>query len=225
MSVSPWTLIDSAAMPGDGGEMQLLRRGTEFSIKLGRDQLMNSRVHGSEDALATLACAKIQGRDEARILIGGLGMGFTLRAALGALGLGARIVVAELVPAVVAWNRGPLADVLGSSVSDPRVEVCEMDVAHVIRSAQSAFDAILLDVDNGPEGLTRADNDCLYDAAGLRAAHSALRPGGILGVWSAAPDEKFARRLGAAGLNVETIRVRANGARGGARHTIWLASR
>jgi spermidine synthase len=221
--VIPWSLLDTAHVPG--GELRLMRRGAEFSIMLGGNQLMNSRVRGSEEALATIACERIRSRATPRILIGGLGMGFTLRAALAALGADARIVVAELVPAVLAWARGPMAELFGNSLADPRVSAREADVADLIRSGSAAFDAILLDVDNGPEGLTRKANDALYDLDGLRAACAALRPGGVLAVWSAKPDLKFSRRLRQAGFEVDEERVRADGSRGGARHVIWIAAR
>ncbi len=221
----PWSLLDSAHVPGGREALRVMRRGTEFSIKLGQSELMNSRLSGSEEALATIACERIRDRSEPRILIGGLGMGFTLRAALAALGPAARIVVAELVPAILVWARGPLAEIFGGSLTDPRVTVCEADVSHLIRSDRPIFDAILLDVDNGPEGLTRETNDRLYDLNGLRAARSALRPGGILAVWSSGPNLKFTGRLRKAGFEVEEIKVRANGSGGGARHMIWIATR
>jgi spermidine synthase len=186
---------------------------------------MNSRLSGSEQALATIACEKIRHRKAPQILIGGLGMGFTLRAALSALGPDARIVVAELVPAVVAWARGPMAEVFGTSLGDPRVGIREADVGEVIRAEASAFDAILLDVDNGPEGLTRKANDALYDLKGLGAARASLRPGGVLAVWSSKQNPKFTWRLRKAGFEVEEVSARANGSRGGARHVIWIAMR
>jgi spermidine synthase len=220
----PWSVLDTAQVPG-GGELRLKQRGAEFSIMLGQDELMNSRLSGSEEALATIACGKIRRRKTPRILIGGLGMGFTLRAALAALEPDARIVVAELVPAVVAWARGPMAEVFGTSLTDPRVSVREADVGDVIRSGAAAFDAILLDVDNGPEGLTRKTNDALYDLKGLSIARIALRPGGVLAVWSSGPNPKFTWRLRKAGFAVEEVRARANGPRGGARHVIWIATR
>jgi len=220
----PWSLVDTAQVPG-GGELRLKQRGAEFSIMLGQNELMNSRLSGSEEALATIACARIRDRQAPRILIGGLGMGFTLRAALAALGPAARIVVAELVPAVVAWARGPMAEVFADSLTDPRVSIREADVGHLIRSEASAFDAILLDVDNGPEGLTRKANDALYDLKGLSAARAALRPGGVLAVWSSTQNPKFTWRLGKAGFAVEEVRARANGSLGGARHVIWIATR
>lgn len=219
----PWLQLDAAPLP-DGGELRLKQRGSEFSIMLGTNELMNSRLSGSEEALATLACRKIVGRRSPSILIGGLGMGFTLRAALAELGSDARIVVAELVPAVIAWARGPMASVFGGCLDDPRVTVRECDVGMLIRAEPAAYDAILLDVDNGPEGLTRKANDALYDPRGLSQAHAALKPGGVLAVWSSAPDAAFTRRLARTGFAVEEVRTRANGKRG-ARHVIWLATR
>jgi len=219
----PWILLDTAQVP-DGGELRLKRRGDEFSIMAGATELMNSRLSGSEQALATLACARLGPRPAPRLLIGGLGMGFTLRAALGEVGADAQLVVAELVPAVIAWARGPMAAIFGDSLTDPRVSLHEGDVAGAIRDGRGSYDAILLDVDNGPGGLTRAANDGLYSPAGLGAARAALRPGGVLAVWSSAPDAQFTARLRRAGFAVEEARVRAHG-KSGARHVIWLAVR
>ncbi|HEX2552148.1 MAG TPA: hypothetical protein VHL98_00505 [Microvirga sp.] len=220
----PWILLDTAPMPG-GGELRLKRRGAEFSIMLGAIELMNSRLSGSEEALATLACARIAGRRGPAVLIGGLGMGFTLRAALGSLPADARVVVAELVPAVVAWARGPMAEIFAGSLDDPRVAVREADVGAVIAERRAAFDAILLDVDNGPEGLSRQANDALYGLPGLSAARAALKPGGVLGIWSQGPDRGFTGRLRQAGFAVEEIRVRAHRGRSGARHVVWMAAK
>jgi len=222
--VNPWIQLDTATMPGGGGELRLMQRGREFSIMAGRIELMNSRLSGSEKALAAMACERIRDRPRPRILIGGLGMGFTLRAALAELGSDASVVVAELVPAVVAWAHGPLAAIFGTSLADPRLSLCEEDVSRLIAAGRATYDAILLDVDNGPEGLTREANDSLYLAAGLVAARSALRDGGVLAVWSSGPDAKFTRRLRKAGFGVEEVRVRANGERG-ARHTIWIGTK
>lgn len=221
----PWVHIDTAEIPGGDGSLRLKRRGAEFSIMLGDNELMNSRLSGSEQALATLCCERLAARPAPRFLIGGLGMGFTLRAALGQLGPQAEIVVAELVPAVVAWARGPMAEVFSGSLDDSRVKIREADVGAVIGEARGAFDAILLDVDNGPDGLTRASNDRLYSPAGLRTAHDALRPGGLLAVWSSGPDAAFTRRLKTAGFAVEEVGARARGRRGGARHVIWIGTR
>jgi spermidine synthase len=218
-----WSLLDTAKAP-DGEQLRLMQRGAEFSIMAGTIELMNSRLSGSEEALASLSCAPIRSRPGARILIGGLGMGFTLRAAQAELAADARIVVAELVPAVIAWARGPLAPIFGDSLDDPRVDLRQEDVARSIAAGRDGFDAILLDVDNGPDGLTRQANDGLYGARGLGAARSALRPGGILAVWSSGPDAEFTRRLGRAGFAVEEVKVRARGSRGGARHLIWVAT-
>jgi spermidine synthase len=221
----PWIQLDRATIPGDGGELRLKQRGGEFSIMLGSTELMNSRLNGSEEALATLCCERIAGRKNASILIGGLGMGFTLRAALGGLPDDARVTVAELVPAVVDWARGPMADLHEGTLDDPRVDINIGDVGALIRSRKTAYDAILLDVDNGPDGLTRASNDSLYDHSGLRAAKVALRANGVLAVWSSAPDSAFTRRLQEVGFATDEVNVRANGKRGGARHVLWMATK
>ncbi len=211
-------------MPDGGGTLRLKQRGTEFSIMLGTNELMNSRLSGSEEALATLSCDMLQGREHPQILIGGLGMGFTLRAALAALGEDASVTVAVLVPAVVAWARGPMRELFGDCLDDPRVSICEGDVRRQIGAANAAYDAILLDVDNGPEGLTRKANDDIYSAAGLSAAHAALRPGGVLAVWSSGPNREFTQRLERTGFDTNEVKVRARGKRG-ARHVIWLAAK
>ena len=216
----PWTLVDAATIPG-GGEMRLMRRGLEFSIKLDGNELMNSRLSGSEQALATLTCELIAARNRARLLVDR----WTAGAALNKLPQDAHIDVAELVPAVIAWARGPMAEIFAHSLSDRRVHLRQIDVAAMIAADAATYDAILLDVDNGPDGLSRPGNDSLYDLPGLSAAHTALRAGGVLAVWSSAPDPAFTRRLRQAGFGVEEKRVRANGSRGGARHVIWLATR
>jgi len=221
----PWEFLESTQVPGNGGEICLYRRGAEFSIRVGNRELMNSRVHGSEEALAELAYARIAGRPRPRILIGGLGMGFTLAATLRRLKPEGRVVVAELVPAVVAWNRGPLAALAGHPLQDARVAVREVDVAQILRETRQAYDAILLDVDNGPEGLARRENDWLYARPGLEAAHAALRPAGVLAMWSAAPNQVFAQRLRRVGFTVDEIQVPARRSGKGRRHTIWLARR
>jgi spermidine synthase len=220
----PWVQLDSAQIPGDGGELRLKQRGQEFSIMLGSNELMNSRLSGSEEALATLSWEKINDRPKLAMLIGGLGMGFTLRAALSILPPEASVTVAELVPAVVQWARGPMTDVFNGCLDDPRTSIHQGDVGELIRSSKARFDAILLDVDNGPDGMTRESNDALYNARGLRAAHQALRPGGVLSVWSSGPDNGFTRRLKENGFDADVVNTRANGKRG-AKHVIWVATR
>ena len=218
----PWEHLDTAVVPGDGDELRLMRRGSEYSIMTGSTELMNSRLSGSEEALATLAHERLSDVAAPRVLIGGLGMGFTLRAALGVFGPKARIVVAELVPAVIAWARGPLAGLYGDSLADPRGEIREGDVAALI--AEGDWDAILLDVDNGPRGLSRPGNDGLYGPRGLAVAKQALNPGGLLAVWSSVRDDSFTRRLKQASFAVEEVGVRAHRGRG-ARHVIWVATK
>ena len=221
----PWKQIDTTGVPGSDVELRLMQRGTEFSMKLGQNELMSSRLSGSEEALATLACRRLEAIKAPHLLIGGLGMGFTLRAALAVLGPKARITVAELVPAVIAWARGPMAGVFGDSLDDPRASILSADVIEVIASKPQAFDAILLDVDNGPEGLIRKANDALYDLAGLTAIRRALRPGGVLAVWSSGPHPAFSKRLRDAGFDVNEVAVRATTKRSGARHLIWFATK
>jgi len=223
--MTPWVLLDSAQVPDSGGELRLYRRGDECSIKIaGGSELMNSRVHGSEDALAGQTCARLTECKKPRLLIGGLGMGFTLAAALRHVGELAQVEVAEYVPAVVALNRELLGQYAGHPLRDPRVTIHEVDVAHLLRAAQQDYDAILLDVDNGPEGLTRKENDWLYSLNGLSTAYTALRPRGVLAVWSAGPDQDFVHRLRKTGFEVDETRVRARGSKG-ARHVIWFARR
>jgi len=221
--VLPWVHLDTATVPG-GGELKLMQRGGEFSILANTVTLMNSRMSGSETALAELACERLRGRRDCRVLIGGYGMGFTLRASLAGLDGDAEVTVAELVPAVLQWARGPMAALTAQSLADRRVGIREADVGDVIAVARSRFDAILLDVDNGPDGLSRTANDRLYDRRGLEAARRALRPKGLLAVWSAAPNKAFAARLDAAGFGVEEVVVRANKGRG-ARHIVWIATK
>jgi spermidine synthase len=223
--VIPWSVVGTARIPGDGGEMRLHQRGSEYSIRVGGYELMNSRVHASEDALASLTCERIAGRPNVRVLIGGLGMGCTLLGVLEGLAPNSDVVVAELVPEVVAWHRGPLSVVSANALDDPRVTVREVDVARVIAAERSAYDAILLDVDNGPSALTAKHNDWLYGATGLRAAFAALKAGGILAVWSAGPDPAFTRRLQQAGFESEEVRVRGRARGKGSRFLIWLAQR
>jgi spermidine synthase len=218
----PWVQLDTATVPG-GSEFRLMQRGGEFSIMVGAITLMNSRMSGSEIALAELACERLRDRRNCRVLIGGYGMGFTLRAALAGLGPTAQIVVAELVPAVLQWARGPMAALTGTGLTDKRVTIHDGNVTGVIASARAGFDAILLDVDNGPHDLSHSANGQLYDLRGLEAARKALRKNGLLAIWSAAPDKEFAKRLVRAGFAVEEIQARAHRGRGG-RHVIWAAT-
>jgi spermidine synthase len=220
--VLPWIELGRAKVPG-GGEFRLMQRGTEFTIFAGTIGLMSSRQSGSEEAMARLAAERVGGRSRARVLIGGLGMGFTLRTALAAFRSDAEIVVAELVPEIAgAWARGPLAEVHGPSLDDSRLKLKIGDVG--VAMAGEKFDAILLDVDNGPEGLSRPGNDALYSHAGIARAKAALKPGGLLAVWSVAPDPHFTKRLQQSGLKVEELKARAHGGRG-ARHVIWVATK
>jgi spermidine synthase len=220
----PWTLLDTTTVPGDGSEMRLHQRGDEYSIRVENYELMNSREHGSEDALASLVCERLRGRKKMRVLIGGLGMGFTLLAVLQDAASDCEVVVSELVPAVVKWHRGPLASVSRGALDDPRVIVREIDVGQIIREAPGAYDAILLDVDNGPRALTAKGNDRLYSGKGLRAAYDALRTGGILAIWSSGPDPSFTKRLQQALFTVEEKRVSSRGGKG-SRYLIWMATK
>ena len=220
----PWVKLGRAVVPGGGGELQLIQRGSEFCIMAGTNPLMNSRLRGSEEALATLSAERIGMRPKPRVLIGGLGMGFTLRTALQCFAADSEIVVAELVPEVVAWARGPLNVLHGTSLDDARVRIHHGDVATAIGGGQP-FDAILLDVDNGPDGLFRPANDRLYSAAGLAAAKAALTPGGHVAIWSSFPDARFTRRLRQTGMAVDEVVVRARSNGKGDRHTLWFATR
>ena len=219
--------IAIARIPG-GEELRLISHGRDFIIMLGRDELMSSRMQYSEEQLAELTLERI-GRPDARVLIGGYGMGFTLRAALAKLGEGGEAVVGEIVPDILDWAKGPMAEMTGESLADRRVTVELCDVAALIDDAADGttphYDAILLDVDNGPDGIVRPDNQRLYSFAGLRAAKTALTPGGILAVWSAAPDPRFTHRLKKAGFDVDEQVVRARPNNKGPRHTIWFARR
>ena len=218
----PWVELGSSTISGSENRLRLMQRGNEYSIMTGGIELMNSRMSGSEQALATLTCARLKDRPAPRLLIGGLGMGFTLRAALEVLPALSRVEVGELLPAVIDWARGPMAELFSGCLDDRRVVILEGDVAIPINAASKAYDAILLDVDNGPGGLDRVANDGLYRATGLAAARRALKPGGILAVWSAMPDEAFLRRMNQAGFTVTEERVHAHRKGKGARHVIWL---
>lgn len=222
--MTPRELIDVARIPG-GDELRLYRRGGDYMIVLDRNELMSSRMSGSEEALAVMSCARIAGRRAPRLLIGGYGMGFTLRAALKQVGPAARVTVAELVPQIIAWARGPMAELAAGCLDDPRVALVEADVAKVIAAESGAYDAILLDVDNGPDGLVRDANDALYSMRGLAAARAALTPGGVLAVWSAGSDAAFSRRLKDAGFLVEEVAVKARSNGKGPRHVIWFATK
>jgi len=219
--VKPWILLGEARMP-DGTDIRLQRRDTEYAIFAAGKLLMSSRMHGSEEAMVALACAQARTRDRPAVLVGGLGMGYALRAALDLLPPGATIVVAELQPAVVEWNRGALGALAGEPLRDPRVQLELADVAAVLRASAGRFDAVLLDVDNGPNAFTTLANAWLYGDAGLAAARAALASAGVLAVWSAWEDRKFEQRLRYAGFTVEVVRVRARLKRGGPRHTIFL---
>jgi spermidine synthase len=220
--MTPRELIGTAHVPG-GADLRLFRRGGDFMIVLDRNELMNTRMSGSEEALAVMSCDRLAAGQTPHLLIGGYGMGFTLRAALGRLPAQARVTVAELVPEIIAWARGPMAALTDGCLDDRRVTLVERDVAQVIAAARGSYDAILLDVDNGPDGLVRQANDGLYSMRGLAAARAALCPGGVLAVWSAGPDPAFARRLGAAGFAVEEVSVRARSNGKGPTHVIWFA--
>jgi spermidine synthase len=219
----PWKLLDTAKVPDSRSELQLYQREQEFSIRVDESELMNSRVNASEDGFAELGCARIRGRVHPRVLIGGLGMGFSLKTALDKLPDDAEVIVAELVPQVAAWNRERLGHLAGHPLHDPRVTLRELDVAQLLREAGSGYDLVLLDVDNGPEGLTRESNDWLYGRAGLMAARSALRPEGVLGFWSSGPNLAFVERLQQAGFDVEEAELRAAPGCYGIMHTVWLA--
>ena len=220
-----WTQLGEAQIPGTAQSLHLYQGKDDFFIKIsGGQELMSTRKHGSEDALGSLPCQRLKNTDTASVLIGGLGMGFTLAAVLAAVGPGAEVFVAELIPEVVDWNRGPLGEFSGRPVDDPRTRIHTGDVAKLLRKSEARFDVIALDVDNGPEGLTKRQNDWLYSTAGILSAQQALRnSAGILAYWSAGPDQAFHDRLRCCGFMVDEVSVFAHGKKG-ARHTIWLAS-
>ncbi|ABD82209.1 hypothetical protein [Saccharophagus degradans] len=222
----PWSQLGTASIPNNGGELRLAQREKEFSISLKgvRGELMNSRVHCSEIALADLGCAHISGADNTAVLVGGMGMGFTLAAALKATSNSCVVTVAELVPEVIEWNKGALGECAGYPINNPRTRVCLRDVADMFTPQRPTFDAILLDVDNGPEGFTHADNTSLYSLASLNAIHNTLRPKGVLAVWSAWHDPAFTTQLKKAKFKVDVKTVRAHKGKG-SRHTIYLAKR
>jgi spermidine synthase len=220
--LTPRIHIGTALVPG-GDQLDLYSRGDDFMIVLDRNELMSTRMNGSEIALAEMTLDRLAGNAAPHVLIGGYGMGFTLRAALAMMGTKAQATVAELVPEIIAWARGPMAGVADGCLDDPRVRLHMGDVGAVINAANSEYDVILLDVDNGPDGLTREGNDGLYSAAGLQAAKRALKPGGILAVWSAGSDNKFTKRLEKNGFVVDEVAVRARTNGKGPRHVIWFA--
>ncbi len=219
--------LGTARIPG-GDELNLYRHDRDFMIVMDHNELMSTRKSGSEVALATMSIDRLRGRKAPHLLIGGYGMGFTLRAALEQLEPGARITVAELVPGIIEWARGPMAEVAAGCLDDPRVTLVMQDVADAISDAAHGaaprYDAILLDVDNGPDGLVRDANDAIYSAKGLRAAKAALTPGGVLAVWSAGPDPAFTARLKKTGLAVDEVKVAARSNGKGPKHVIWFAA-
>ncbi|MBL7981321.1 MAG: hypothetical protein JNL52_05870 [Flavobacteriales bacterium] len=219
-------LLDRAQIPDNGGELLLYQRGDEFSIEVAgiSGELMSTAIHGSEDALADLALQRLRTPSEAHVVIGGLGMGFTLAAVLRLVGNKGRVIVAELVPEVIKWNQGPMGERSGNPLSDPRTVVHQGDVLELIRAGNGSYDAILLDTDNGPEGLTQPRNNRLYSHRGLRSAYNALRPGGVLAVWSTHPHDPFTRRLGMAGFRVDEKKVFAHRDKG-TKHHLWFAMR
>jgi len=220
--MKPRELIATAKAPG-GVELRLVRHDNDHIIMVGANELMSSRLGGSEEALATLSCDRLRDRTKPHLLIGGYGMGFTLRAALARLGPDARITVAELVPDIIDWARGPMSQLTAGALDDKRVSLIIGDVSAEITASNKRYDAILLDVDNGPSGLTAAANNSLYSMNGLARAKTALKPGGVLAIWSAAPDDAFTRRLDKAGFKAEAVTVRARSNGKGPRHTIWFA--
>ena len=226
--MNPWKLLGRAQTPGGGAELVLRQRDTEFSIRADNLELMNSRVYGSEEAMAKLGCQNLSKHPRPRVLIGGLGMGYSVRTALDILGDDAQVVVAELVPAVVEWNRGVLADLAGRPLDDRRVELHVGDVVQLIKTARGEYDAIMIDVDNGAESIVRKGNDWLYSLPGLTTTYAALRPGGVMAMWSAGPQPAFVRLLRRAGFEVDEVKVRARGGsnrKGGAHHVVWIAKR
>ncbi len=219
----PWKFLGSTITPDKKSELKLYQRDSEFSIRVNGQELMNSRMFGSEKKLAEFSCCEVADREKASILIGGLGMGYTLSAALKSLNSDADVTISELVPAVVEWNKEVLGHLADFPLEDSRVTVLVEDVVEVIKSKKSAYDAILLDVDNGPDGLTQEGNENLYNFAGLSMIKNSLKPGGIVAIWSAAPDKGFTDRLKKSSFQVDEKKVRARSNKKGAFHTIWIA--
>jgi spermidine synthase len=220
-----WELLGRATPPGSDKELSLHRRGEDYIIRVDGLDLMTSRQHGSEETLAALACDPITDRAKARVLVGGLGMGFTLAEALRRVGPDATVEIAELVPEVVAWNREYLGHLANHPLDDPRVVVQQTDIAALIRNSLDHYDAIMNDVDNGPQGIILDSNNWLYSHAGLKATRKALRPGGVLTVWSVGPDATFTKRLSKAGFEAREVVVRARAGKKGQRHTLWVGQR
>lgn len=224
--MKPWKHLGTAQIPNNGGKLKLSQRDQEFSIRLSgvRGELMNSRKFGSEQALAELGCAHLTSAKDAQVLVGGMGMGYTLAAALKTVTTTAQVTVAELIPEVIEWNQGPLGDCAGHPLQDSRTQIHQGDVAELLIAEQPHFDAILLDVDNGPEGITHTNNNWLYSTEGLHALHQTLKPKGMLAIWSAGPDSLFTIQLKKAGFKVEIKTVRAHAGKG-SRHTIFLGKK
>ncbi|MBB5212632.1 spermidine synthase [Microbulbifer hydrolyticus] len=222
--MKPWIELGTAQIPNDGGVLTLRQRDQEFSISLSgpRGELMNSRRFNSEQQLSVLGCAHLKSHKGARVVVGGMGMGYTLAAALDVLSPDASVIVADLIPEVVEWNRGPLGECAGRPLDDNRVGVHIGDVAELLVNRSGEYDAVLLDVDNGPEGLTHSDNNWLYSVEGTSSIYRSLRPGGVLAVWSASPDTFYVGRLKKAGFRVEVKTVRERPGKG-ARHAIFVA--
>ena len=226
--MNPWQLLGRAQIPGEGAELVLYRRDSEFSLRVDNQELMNSRVHGSEEAMSTLGCQHLAKRPSARVLIGGLGMGYSLRTALDILGEDAQVVVAELVPAVVEWNRGVLADLAGRPLDDGRTELRVADVAQLIKTSRADYDAILLDIDNGADAIVREDNNWLYSLPGLTATYAALRRGGVLATWCAGPQPAFLKRLRRSGFEADEVKVPARSGssrKAGGHYVVSVATR
>lgn len=221
-----WIQLDTAKIPNEGGELTLSQRGDEFSIKISgkRGELMNSRVYNSEKVLSQLGCAHIKPHHDAHILVGGLGMGYTLAAALKAVNADSQVTVAELIPEVVEWNKASLGSCAGNPLQDPRTQIHIGDVKELLTSRAPTFDAILLDVDNGPKGLTHEDNNWIYSEDGLKDIYDTLQPNGMLAIWSAGPDYLFTVRLKKIGFRVDTRSVQASPKKR-SQHTIFLAKK
>ncbi len=222
----PWKHLGTAKTSRNGAELRLYQRDKEFSIKADSQELMNSQVHGSEDALAKLACEKITNHPEVRVLVGGLGLGYTLRAALNELKHDAKVVVAEIVPEVLEWNQKFLGHLADHPLEDGRVEVQLEDVAEVIKADRNYYNAIMLDVDNGPQAMFQEGNDWVYTNNGLQTSFDALRPKGVLSIWSTDSDPAFTKRLIRTGFKVEEVKARArSGRKGGGHYFVWVATR